>query len=72
MRRYNISNTMSLGFPPFTKAIKWLMIINGVIFLLTALAGRTAFGGYITALFALIPAAVMHGYIYQVVTYAFL
>jgi len=71
MARYS-SNTMSLSFPPFTKGIKWLLIINGVIFLITALAGRSTVGGYITALFALIPVMVTHGYVYQVVTYAFL
>ena len=72
MPRYNYSNTMSLSFPPFTKAVKWLLIINGVIFLVTALAGSTMIGRYITALFALIPIMVTHGYVYQVVTYAFL
>ena len=72
MPRYNYSNTMSLGFPPFTKAIKWLLIINGAIFLLTAIAGHTSIGSEITALFGLIPVMVTHGYVYQVVTYAFL
>ncbi len=67
-------NTMSLSFPPFTRAVKWLLIANGVIFLLDALVGRVSPGAGldITIVFSLIPAAVMHGYIWQVVTYSFL
>ena len=29
--------TMTLGFPPFTRAIKWLVIVNTAIYLLRLL-----------------------------------
>ena len=72
MPRY--SNTMSLGFPPFTKAIKWLLIINGVILLADSTRRpHHASAVDITVLLRVsIPAMVTHGYVYQVVTYAFL
>ena len=76
MRRsgYSNYNTMSLSFPPFTKAVKWLLIANGLIFLLDALVGRISAGASrdIVVWFSLIPAFVTHGYIWQVVTYSFL
>jgi len=72
MARSNYSNTMSLSFPPFTKAIKWLLIVNGVIFLLRTLAGARLQQTFIDPYFGLVPAFVTHGYVYQVVTYAFL
>ena len=34
--------TMTMSFPPFTRAVKQLMIANGVIFLLFALLGAFA------------------------------
>jgi membrane associated rhomboid family serine protease len=67
-------SSMTLSLPPFTKAVKWLVIINaGVYFglLVLSLASRQT-AGVITAYGALVPAAVVHGFIYQVVTYAFL
>lgn len=68
--------TMSLSFPPFTRAVKQLLIANGVIFFFFALFG--AFGG--TAPYAawlynhlgLEGAAVLHGEVWQLVTYSFL
>jgi membrane associated rhomboid family serine protease len=76
MRRsgYGNYNTMSLSFPPFTRAVKWLLIANGLIFLLEALIGRLSppAGRDIVVAFSLIPAAVTHGYIWQLVTYSFL
>ena len=66
--------TMSMSFPPFTKAVKWLIIANGLIFLLDALLGRVSpgIGRDILLWFSLIPTLVMHGYIWQLVTYSFL
>ena len=65
---------MSMGFPPFTRAVKYLVIANAAVYLLQlileAVAPSTA--GLMTALFALRPAAVTHGFIWQIVTYAFL
>jgi membrane associated rhomboid family serine protease len=76
MRRTSGYNnyTMSLSFPPFTRAVKWLVIANGLIFLLDALVGRFSpvAGRDIILLFSLIPAAVTHGFIWQLVTYSFL
>jgi len=74
-RTSNYGNyTMSMSFPPFTRAVKWLIIANGLVFLLEALVRRMfpAVGGEIVDLFSLIPAAVMHGYVWQMVTYSFL
>jgi len=74
-RTSNYGNyTMSMSFPPFTKAVKWLIIANGLIFLLDALLGRVSpgIGRDIVLWFSLIPALVMHGYVWQLVTYSFL
>ncbi|MDR3749487.1 MAG: rhomboid family intramembrane serine protease [Acidobacteriota bacterium] len=68
--------SMSLSFPPFTPAVKQLLIANGAVFLLFTLLG--AFGA--TSFFAdwmyvhlgLEGYAVVHGEIWQLVTYAFL
>ena len=67
-------STMSMSFPPFTRAVKQLMIANGVIFLLFALLGAFAPGaaGVGEALFQLRGIAVIHGWLWQLVTYAFL
>jgi membrane associated rhomboid family serine protease len=74
MRRTSNYNTMSLSFPPFTKAVKWLLIANGLIFLMGALVERISpgLGRDIVSWFSLIPASVRHGYVWQVVTYSFL
>ncbi len=65
---------MSMGFPPFTRAVKYLVIANAAIYLLQLILGAIApsTAAYVTAFFALIPVAVTHGYIWQLVTYAFL
>ena len=65
---------MSMGFPPFTRAVKWLVIANAAVYLLMFILGAVApsLAGFITAVGALIPAAVAHGWIWQLVTYSFL
>ncbi len=66
---------MSLGFPPFTRAIKWLVIINASIYLLMLILGAAAphVAGYIIGYGALTPAlAVQNGFLWQFVTYLFL
>jgi membrane associated rhomboid family serine protease len=67
-------STMSMSFPPFTRAVKQLMIANGVVFLLFALLGAFAPGAANIgeALFQLRGIAVLHGWLWQLVTYAFL
>lgn len=66
--------TFSMSFPPFYGAVRTLVLINvGVYFLELLLR---AFAPMADAYFAgyaqLTPNAVLHGYIYQVVSYAFL
>lgn len=65
---------MNFSFPPFTKAVKWLILVNTAIFLVTELLQGVApyAYGWIIAFFGLVPAAVVHGYVYQLVTYSFL
>ena len=67
--------TLSLSFPPFTKAVKWLILINAGVYLLITLLqlmapeiGNALFYGVLP----LIPAMVLHGWIWQLATYSFL
>lgn len=63
-----------MSFPPFTPAVKWLLLINVGIFLLTTLLGSFApdFGNVFSYIFSLIPIRVMHAWVWQLVTYSFL
>jgi membrane associated rhomboid family serine protease len=65
---------MSLSFPPFTRAVKQLLIANGAVFLLMALLRYVAPGAAHNAqrLFQLVPNDVVHGWIWQLATYMFL
>jgi len=65
--------TLSLSLPPFTRAVKWLVITNAAVYLLLELLKAVVpnLGGELTLVLALIPAAVMHGWIFQLVTYSF-
>jgi membrane associated rhomboid family serine protease len=69
----NRGRTLSLSFPPFTKAVKWLVLTNAAVFLLLVLLKAMVpnLGEALTLALALIPAEVMHGSVFQVVTYAF-
>jgi membrane associated rhomboid family serine protease len=64
---------MSMGFPPFTYAIKWLVIINAAVYLLWLLlrAAMPALAGYVDLFLFLRPVLAVHGYIWQLVTYSF-
>lgn len=66
--------TLSLSFPPFTKAVKWLVLINaGVLLLLTVLrVTNEDFFDAFRAIFALVPYLVVRGWIWQLVSYSFL
>src|SRR6516164_4290859 len=68
--------TMTLSFPPFTPAVKQLLIANGAIFLAVAVVGAfTTFGAesWVDFHFGLVPQlAVLHGWIWQLVTYSFI
>ena len=62
----------SFGFPPFTRAVKMLIIANVAVFVLMLLFRLTvpsleAYAGF----FYLSPPAVIHGFLWQLVTYAF-
>src|SRR5271165_6511564 len=73
MRR---TSSMGLSFPPFTPAVKQLLIANGVVFLLfwllRALGPTANFGDWLYIRLGLQGYAVVHGEIWQLVTYAFL
>jgi membrane associated rhomboid family serine protease len=65
---------MSLALPPFTGVVKKLLIINTAVFLVMLLIGRFSPDGYdqIMMLGALVPSYVLHGALWQVVTYSFI
>ena len=66
---------MTLSFPPFTRAVKQLLIANGAVFLGVALVAAFTSSGveaWVNLHFGLVPAlAVLHGWIWQFVSYAF-
>jgi membrane associated rhomboid family serine protease len=65
---------MTLSLPPFTRAVKWLVIINAAIYLLEALLGafNLVSGGTVNLFFGLVPLMVVHGWLWQLVTYMFI
>src|SRR5450631_2230941 len=65
--------TFSLSFPPFTKAVKWLVLINAAVYLLLTLLDAFApgFGRVTRDVLSLIPQWVMHGAVWELVTYSF-
>ncbi len=65
---------MTLSLPPFTRAVTWLLGINTSVFLLMELLGmaRLPIVGYIFDYLALTPTMVVHGFIWQLVTYSVL
>jgi len=70
------TGTMSLGFPPFTRAVKQLLIANGAVFLLMALLRAFAFPAldvWVNYRLGLVPALVIfRGWVWQLVTYSFI
>jgi membrane associated rhomboid family serine protease len=67
--------TMTLSLPPFTRAVTWLLAINTSVFLLMELLGLARMGpvvGFVFDHFELLPNSVIHGEIWQIVTYSFL
>ena len=71
--RGGFGNTLSFGLPPFTPAVKWLVIANTVVYLAMLLVGAAAptLAAYITAFAYLRPILVVHGWVWQLVTYSF-
>ncbi len=72
MRRRGEAMTLSL--PPFTRAVTWLLALNTGIFLLMELFGLALpdVVRFVFDHFALVPDAVVHGWVWQIVTYSFL
>ena len=72
MSRYNRSSTSGIGYPQWTRAVKTLVIINVVAFVLQNI-DRMAGEPFFTQKFGLTPALVTHNYyLWQLVTYIFL
>jgi membrane associated rhomboid family serine protease len=71
---FNRGRTISLSLPPFTRWVKRLMLIYGGIYLLMALLELFApvVHYWIRVYFGLIPLQVMHGMIWQLISYSFL
>src|SRR5258706_1331921 len=72
VRRYQ--SGMTLSFPPFTHAVKWLVIANAAVYLLLTIAGGVApsIAQVIPPALGLVPTLVIHGFVWQVITYSFL
>ena len=64
--------TLTLSLPPFTRAVKWLVIVNSAIFLLAAILDLFSLNQTFSYLFALRPILVLHGFFWQLVSYSFL
>jgi membrane associated rhomboid family serine protease len=66
--------TFSLSLPPFTKAVKWLVISNAIVLLFMTLLGAVDEGlrALVLAIFALKPYLVLHGFLWQLASYSFL
>jgi membrane associated rhomboid family serine protease len=66
--------TFSLSFPPFTRAVKWLVLTNAAVFLLITLlqAFTRTFGDVVFLVLSLVPQWVMRGAIWELISYSFL
>jgi membrane associated rhomboid family serine protease len=64
----------NFGFPPFTRAVKALIIVNVAVFLAMLLLSLTVPRSalFINAYLPLNPSELVHGQLWQIVTYAFL
>ena len=73
-RRFS-DQPVTLSLPPFTRAVAWLVGINLSLYFVLAILGSPATAGIanvVAALAALTPQLVVHGWIWQVVTYGFI
>jgi len=66
--------TLTLSFPPFTKAVKWLVLINAGVFLFTTLlqAFAPSAGSVFSLVVSLVPGLVVRGWLWQLISYSFL
>ncbi|HLQ75788.1 MAG TPA: rhomboid family intramembrane serine protease, partial [Terriglobia bacterium] len=72
MSRYYRSTSSTIGFPQWSRAVRALVIICVVVFLLQTFQ-RVAGGSSFDGIFGLVPLAVTHFfYVWQLVTYIFL
>src|SRR6266849_2960670 len=64
----------TLSLPPFTPVVTWLIAINTALFFTMELMGMSSSQGYdwMIRWFALQPSAVIHGWVWQMVTYSVL
>jgi membrane associated rhomboid family serine protease len=69
-----MNDNMAISLPPFRGAVKWLMMINLGIFIAWELLGLASqeSAARVAYILGLVPVAVVHGWIWQVVTYGFL
>jgi membrane associated rhomboid family serine protease len=65
---------MTLSLPPFTRAVTWLLGINTGVFLLIMLLGmfRVPARAFAIVYLGLTPTDVVHGWLWQLVTYSFI
>jgi membrane associated rhomboid family serine protease len=68
------NRSMTLGFPPFTAAVKWLVGITSGVYLLLLLLQNVQPNLFsaVELRLALIPYATAHGWIWQIATYSLL
>jgi len=66
--------SISLSFPPFTPWVKRIVVACAGVYFLQVVLGVLApdLGRYLLTYFSLIPSSVLHGFIWQLVTYSFL
>ncbi|HEX6879827.1 MAG TPA: rhomboid family intramembrane serine protease, partial [Terriglobales bacterium] len=67
-------SSMTMGWPPFTYAVKWLVIINCAVYVLMLLSAGLGFASIpaINQALGLVPRYVVHGAVWQVITYSFI
>jgi membrane associated rhomboid family serine protease len=64
---------MTLSFPPFTRAVIWLLGINTAIYLALAAFGTPAVRDWVESYLALVPGlTISHFFIWQIITYSFI
>jgi membrane associated rhomboid family serine protease len=70
----NTGREMTLSFPPFTKAITWLLGINTAIFVALYLFSSRSLVNFVATYFGLLPVSFIHPpfAIWQLVTYGFI
>src|ERR1700675_2944196 len=69
----NTGREMTLSFPPFTRAVTWLLALNTAVFLGLSAFGTLGVISWVYEHFGLVPArTVLHLELWQLVTYSFI